>query len=89
MLSKISNTAIFCDFDGTITEEDCIDKLLSLYANERWQVIEEDWKNGIIGSMECLKLQIGCIENISCDQLDEFIKNIKIDNFFCEFISQI
>jgi 2,3-diketo-5-methylthio-1-phosphopentane phosphatase len=89
MLNKMGNTIVFCDFDGTITEEDCIDKLLSLYADDKWENIEEDWKNGLIGSKDCLEQQIKCITDISSIQLNEFIKNIKIDKYFHEFISQI
>lgn len=77
--------SIFCDFDGTITTEDTIDKLLSSYATPKWLDIEEQWEKGIIGSKECLRRQIDCINNFSSDMLNDFIMNCKIDEQFIQF----
>jgi 2,3-diketo-5-methylthio-1-phosphopentane phosphatase len=89
MINKSADMVIFCDFDGTITQEDCIDKLLNIYADKEWENIEREWKNGLIGSKECIVRQLKCVEKISFEQLEDFIKNIKIDNHFFEFINYI
>jgi 2,3-diketo-5-methylthio-1-phosphopentane phosphatase len=52
---------ILCDFDGTITAADTIDLLLEALADEEWQVIEDSWVKGEIGSRECLDKQIRLI----------------------------
>ena len=70
----MNNIVIFCDFDGTITINDTVDHLLSIFADKNWINIEESWKNGEIGSKECLKKQFDCIDYISEKQLNEFIE---------------
>jgi len=82
----MNNTVIFCDFDGTITKNDTIDELLNIHANKNWLKIEESWKKGEIGSKECLTKQLECIDYISENQLDNFIENIEIDDYFINFI---
>jgi len=85
----MNDIVIFCDFDGTITTEDTIDKLLEIYADKKWLEIEELWEEGKIGSKECLERQLDCINNFSEELLNEFIDSIKIDNTFIEFIHNI
>jgi len=41
---------IFCDFDGTISIQDATDLILSRFASPDWERIEEEWKQGAIGS---------------------------------------
>jgi len=82
----MDNITVFCDFDGTITKNDTVDHFLSLFADENWLNIEESWKNGEIGSKECLTKQLDCINHISESQLNEFIDNIEIDNSFINFL---
>ena len=81
--------AIFCDFDGTITIEDVVDKLLTIYADQHWKEIEKLWEEGKIGSEECLRLQLGCIENLSEHELLRFALGIEIDPYFPDFLSTL
>ena len=37
---------IFCDFDGTITKEDTLNKFLRVYADKKWLELEEEWISG-------------------------------------------
>ena len=37
---------IFCDFDGTITQEDTLNKFLRVYADKKWLELEEEWISG-------------------------------------------
>lgn len=85
----MNKPVIFCDFDGTITKEDTVDKLLSTYANDKWLEVEELWQNGEIGSRECLESQIDCIDNISEEQFAEFINSQEIDEYFIELFNKV
>ena len=83
------NFTVFCDFDGTITKEDTIDKLLQMYAEPEWLEIEQLWDEGKIGSKECLERQVGCIKELSKQQLNDFINNIEIDEHFLNFYNLV
>ena len=61
---------VFCDFDGTISLSDTTDVILSRFARPEWELIEEEWKRGAIGSAECMAQQIALIE-ASPEALDE------------------
>ncbi|MFI5322682.1 MAG: MtnX-like HAD-IB family phosphatase [Thermodesulfobacteriota bacterium] len=80
---------IFCDFDGTITIEDVVDKLLTLYADEHWKEIEKLWEQRKIGSEECLKMQLRCIERIRESELFRFAFDIEIDPRFPDFLNSV
>lgn len=76
---------IFCDFDGTITKEDTLNKFLRLYADKKWLDIEEDWVKGEIGSRECTERQMKLVPMLSESELNDFINSIEIDEHFLEF----
>jgi len=82
-------SVIFCDFDGTITKEDTIDKLLEKHASDEWLEIEKLWEEGIIGSKECLEKQIKCINYLSEKKFKDFIDSIEIDEHFADFIERV
>ena len=84
-IDNIKDYVIFCDFDGTITKEDTIDKLLENYAHPKWLEIEKLWELGVIGSKECLERQVKCIENISNDDFNDFVNSIELDEHFKSF----
>lgn len=75
---------VYCDFDGTITQQDVIDLLLERLANPSWQDIETRWIEGEIGSRECLSQQIPLI-NGGWEAVDELIKEVKLDSSFKSF----
>jgi 2,3-diketo-5-methylthio-1-phosphopentane phosphatase len=74
----------FCDFDGTVTREDVIDRILEEFAEPMWKEIEQSWVNGEIGSRDCLALQSRLINAKERDLLD-FVENIGIDGSFVDF----
>ena len=76
---------VYSDFDGTITEEDATDFVLSRLANPEWQIIENEWKAGHIGSAECMRRQIALIK-ASPEQLDETLDQVHIDPHFVSFV---
>ena len=77
---------VFCDFDGTISIEDATDTVLSRFAGSEWEDIEQLWKQGQIGSGECMRRQIALIQ-ASRAELDRFLDTQAIDPGFEAFLS--
>ena len=75
----MNDTIIISDFDGTITKKDTLVLFLEKYAPVEWVDIENDWKNKKIGSQECLKKQFGLIPSLTEHLIDDFLKDIEID----------
>lgn len=76
---------VFCDFDGTISVKDTTDEILSRFALPAWKLIEEEWKNGEIGSAECMRQQIALIY-ASKQELDIALDSLPIDPTFPDFV---
>ena len=76
---------IYCDFDGTITKEDSVNKFLSLFADEKWLEVEDRWINGEIGSRQCLLEQVNLVPELPENALKEYIDSIEIDDYFVSF----
>src|SRR5690348_13466895 len=57
-LMSLPGWTILCDFDGTISVEDVIDSLLDRFGRPGWEVLEQDWRAGRIGSRECMSGQV-------------------------------
>ena len=75
----------FLDFDGTITKEDVIDRILEEFADPTWMEIEQSWVNGEIGSRDCMAMQTKLIRAKVRDLLD-FLESIHIDETFVDFV---
>ena len=80
---------IFCDFDGTITKVDTIGEFLNRFANKKWLDVEKQWRNGQIGSRDCMIKQFSFIKNVSMSQLESFFNDIEIDETFIEFYNNV
>ena len=76
---------IFCDFDGTISLKDATDEILNKFALPEWEFLESLWKNGEIGSGECMRGQIALIR-ASKAELDAELDSQPIDPHFGEFV---
>ena len=77
---------LYCDFDGTITQEDATDYVLTRLADPAWEWVEQEWKSGAIGSAECMQRQIPLIR-ADLATLDATLDEIHIDPHFVSFIS--
>jgi 2,3-diketo-5-methylthio-1-phosphopentane phosphatase len=75
---------VFTDFDGTITQLDVTDEILSQLAHPSWQEVEQEWTRGLIGSRECLERQIALVD-ASAEELDALIDAVPIDPAFAAF----
>ena len=52
--NRVKRIKFFIDFDGTITLEDVVDRVLDRFASGEWKKVEREWVEGKIGSRECL-----------------------------------
>jgi 2,3-diketo-5-methylthio-1-phosphopentane phosphatase len=78
---------IFCDFDGTITQLDVTDQILTQLAHPSWREIEQQWMQGMIGSRECLERQIALVD-APAGELHAVVDAIAVDTefkAFCKF----
>jgi len=80
---------IYCDFDGTVTKEDSVNKFLAEFADAKWLDVEEQWIRGDIGSKECLSRQVELLRDFSSSELDEYVDSIQIDETFVDFCETI
>jgi len=76
---------IYCDFDGTISTEDITDTLLDTFGMPGWQVLEQRWVAGEIGSQDCMSGQIALLD-ASASELEGCLDSINIDPYFAEFV---
>ena len=83
--SPSMNWSVVCDFDGTISLKDTTDALLEAFADPAWHDIEDRWVAGEIGSAECMQQQVALL-NVSKDELDAWLDEVKIDPHFREFV---
>lgn len=81
----MKDLCIVSDFDGTITDRDGLYAFIQKYAKEGWEKIEQEWTEGKISSKECLIEEFKLVPNISPELIEEFIKTIKIDEYFKDF----
>jgi len=75
---------IFCDFDGTITQLDVTDQILTQLAHPSWREVEQEWMMGLIGSRECLERQIALV-NAPAAELHAVIDAVPVDPDFAAF----
>ena len=75
---------IFCDFDGTITQIDVTDLILTELAHPSWREVEQEWVLGAIGSRECLERQMALVET-SETELNALIDSVPVDPHFEKF----
>jgi 2,3-diketo-5-methylthio-1-phosphopentane phosphatase len=69
---------LFLDFDGTITRRDAVDAILEAYADPEWLKFESEWREGRLGSRDCLRAQMSLVR-ASRRQLDALLDEIEID----------
>lgn len=81
--------AIYCDFDGTITKNDSVNSFFELYAPRKWMDSEKLWIEGKISSRENAIIQVGLLKNVSQKQLDDYIEQIEIDDYFLDFVNYV
>ncbi|MEI6125306.1 MAG: MtnX-like HAD-IB family phosphatase [Pseudomonadota bacterium] len=77
-----SNCMVYFDFDNTITSFDVLDGIIEQFSiNRDWVAYEAAWKQGKIGSRQCLEGQLRSIR-VTKKQLLEYLCTIKVDAHF-------
>jgi 2,3-diketo-5-methylthio-1-phosphopentane phosphatase len=81
-LPQPQDAQVWLDFDGTISQKDVLDELISRYAvNDSWKLIEERWQAGLIGSFECLSGEFALLR-VGQPELERFLDDIPVDPGF-------
>lgn len=75
---------IFADFDGTISQVDVTDLVLTQLAHPSWREVEQEWSRGLIGSRECLERQMALVD-ASAKELNSLIDSVPVDPHFAAF----
>ena len=72
------------DFDGTLSVGDTVDAMLEKFADNRWEILEDEWLKGNITAIECMKQQLDLVE-VDQDTLEAFFRDIQLDASFIPF----
>ena len=75
---------LFFDFDGTITREDVLDRIIQRFStSDAWRQWEDAWVRGEISTIQCLERQIDGIRGSEAEILD-FAAGFEIDEHFAK-----
>lgn len=72
------------DFDGTLSVRDTVDTMLEKFAAPQWKNIEQQWLDGAISAVECMKQQIRLVATDHVT-LENFFRSIQLDASFLPF----
>jgi 2,3-diketo-5-methylthio-1-phosphopentane phosphatase len=81
----VSDWTILCDFDGTIALDDTTDTLLDRFGQPGWETLERDWREGRIGSHDCMAGQVALLD-MDRAELDAHLAARAIDPAFAAFV---
>jgi 2,3-diketo-5-methylthio-1-phosphopentane phosphatase len=84
---RSSDWSILCDFDGTVALDDVVDSLLERYGLAGWETLEQRWRDGQIGSLECMRGQVELLD-VGLDELHAYLDSVVIDPAFPEFVTR-
>ena len=85
MIFMKKSAIVVCDFDGTITKEDSINKFLEKFADKKWLEVEEEWVNGKISTCIAMTAQFEMIKDMTEKKLEEYFNSVEVDDYFKEF----
>ena len=78
-------TAIFCDFDGTITRRDVGYSIFHHFSNGKNDELLPDWKAGRMTTRTCLTLEAQMVK-APAEEIYQFIDQFEIDEGFTDFV---
>jgi len=83
---KGKSVVVFLDFDNTITSLDVLDAVIGKFSiDQKWMICEEAWKEGKIGSRQCLEEQLKSVR-VTRENLAKYVKQIPLDPFFLKLL---
>lgn len=77
---------VFCDFDGTVADQDVGNQLFRTFAGERAVQIVQRYLDGEIHARDCLIQECAAIPSITEKELLTFIDRFQIDPHFPTFV---
>ena len=79
-------TALFFDFDNTLTEGDILDGIIETFSpNEAWREWEKAWAEDRLPARDCLRLQVENLR-VTREALLKYLLQVKIDPVFPEIL---
>lgn len=86
---NLERAAVLLDFDGTITTDDVLNRLLEDFSiDDRWMEWEAQWERGELGTTQCLTRQLDGVR-ISETELALFLSGFSIDPAFSALMALI
>src|SRR5258706_4599282 len=76
------------DFDGTLAVNDSVDALLERFAPDEWRTVEQEWLDGRITAMQCMREQIRMVRADHV-QLEAFFRGVQLDASFLPFLRHV
>jgi len=85
-VKKSKTPVVFLDFDNTITSLDVLDAVIGKFSvDQKWMIHEEAWKEGKIGSRQCLEAQLRSVR-VNRAKLVAYVREIPLDPFFLKLL---
>jgi 2-hydroxy-3-keto-5-methylthiopentenyl-1-phosphate phosphatase len=84
---SMDDWVVLCDFDGTVST-DVTDSLLLRFGRRGWESLESDWREGRIGSRQCMSGQVALLD-CSLQELEEHLAGVTIDPEFPAFVASL
>ena len=85
-IKKRKSPVVFLDFDNTITSLDVLDAVIGRFSiDEKWMAYEEAWKEGKLGSRDCLEAQLKSVR-VNRAALANYVRKIPLDPFFLKLL---
>jgi 2-hydroxy-3-keto-5-methylthiopentenyl-1-phosphate phosphatase len=83
----VPNTALFFDFDNTLTSGDLLDEVIATFSpDERWREWEDAWTHGRISARDCLREQVGALR-VTRETLLRHLATARIDPAFPKILA--
>ncbi len=76
--AELYQSIVFCDFDGTITEQETLARVFSKFAPETWRPIREDLTSGKISVREAVTKTINSIDSSYYGDILDYTLNFSI-----------
>jgi 2,3-diketo-5-methylthio-1-phosphopentane phosphatase len=77
---------VFCDFDGTASSEDVGNQLFRTFAGEKAVEIVQRYLSDAINARQCLQEECAAVESLTPQELERFIEQFSLDQYFKEFV---
>jgi 2-hydroxy-3-keto-5-methylthiopentenyl-1-phosphate phosphatase len=83
--SSAAAYVVLCDFDGTVSTTDVGNRLFARFASDGWAAVVQRWKEGEIGSRDCLMAECS-LARATPEQVKQFALAREIDPHFKPFV---